>query len=70
MIITILGTIFWHFLIVSLRSESPKVKQCLVSSITNFVHELPHQLPNYLRLRILENWEIFKKISNVGGDAD
>ena len=61
MIITILVTIFPHFLIVSLRSESPKVKQCLISSITNFVHELLHELPNDLRLRILGNWEILEK---------
>ena len=28
-----------------------KVKQDLISSITNFVYELPHELPNDVRLR-------------------
>ena len=35
------------------RFDSSQVKQDLVSSIINFVYELPHELPNYLRLRIL-----------------
>ena len=42
-------------------SESPQVKQYLISSITNLVHELPHKLPNDLRLRILGNQEILEK---------
>ena len=53
--------IFWHPLIIQLTSESPKVKRCLLSSITNLVHELPHDLPNDLRLRILGNQEILEK---------
>ena len=52
---TILVVIFWHFLIISLRSESPQVKRYLISSITNLVHELSHELPNDFRLRILGN---------------
>ena len=52
---------FWHFLIILLRSESPQVKRCLISSITNLVHELPHELLNELRLRILGNQEILEK---------
>ena len=59
---TILATIFWHFLIISLRSDSPQVKRYLISSITNWVHELPHELPNDLRLRILGNQEILEKV--------
>ena len=54
---TILVVIFQHFLIIQLTSESPQVKQYLISNITNLVHELPHELPNYLRLRILGNQE-------------
>ena len=54
---TILVIIFWHFLIIQLRSESPQVKRYLISSITNLVHELP----NDLRLRILGNQEILEK---------
>ena len=36
-------------------SESPQVKRYLISSIKNLVHELPHDLQNDLRLRILGN---------------
>ena len=46
---------FWHFLIVSLRFESPQGKRYLISSITNLVDEFPHELPNDLRLMILGN---------------
>ena len=42
-------------------SESPQVKQYLISSITNYVNELPHVLPNDLRLRIFGNQEILEK---------
>ena len=52
---TILVIIFWHFLIIKHRSESPQVKRYLTSSITNLIHELPHELPNDLRLKILGN---------------
>ena len=58
---TILLIIFWYFLIIQLRSESPKVKRYLISSITNLVHELPHELPNDFRIRILGNQEILEK---------
>ena len=36
-------------------SESPLVKQHLISGITNLVYELPQELPNDLKLKILEN---------------
>ena len=58
---TIIVIKLWHFLIISLRSESPQVKRYLISSITNLVHELPYELPNDLRLRILGNQEILEK---------
>ena len=48
---TILVVIFQHFLIIQLTSESPQVKRYLISNITNLVQELPHELPNDLRLR-------------------
>ena len=38
-----------------------QVKQNLKSSIANLVYELPHELVNDLRLRILENQEILEK---------
>ena len=58
---TILAIIFWHFLIIQHRSESPQVKRYLISTITNLVHELPHELANDSRLRILGNQQILKK---------
>ena len=33
----------------------------MISSIANLVHELPHELPKDLRLRILGNKEILEK---------
>ena len=33
----------------------------MIASITNLVYELPHELPNDLRLRILGNEEILGK---------
>ena len=44
-------------------SDSPQIKQNLISSIENLVYELPHELPNDLRLRKLGNT---RKISNLG----
>ena len=58
---TIPVIIFWHFLVIQHRSEQSQVKRYLMSSITNLVHELPHEFPNDLRLRILGNWEILEK---------
>ena len=52
---TILVIMFWDFLIISLTSESRQVKLYLISSTTNLIHELPHEWPNDLRLRILGN---------------
>ena len=43
------------------RSEWPQVKRYLIFSITNLVRELPHKLPNDLRLRISGNQEILEK---------
>ena len=47
---TILVIIFWHFLIILLRSESRQVKRYLISSITNLVYESPHDFRSVLRL--------------------
>ena len=66
---TIFVIIFWHILITSLRSESLQVKRCLISSIRNLLHDLPHDLLNDLRLSILRNQEILEKKSNTSGDA-
>ena len=43
------------------RSDSSQVKRNLISSITNLVQELPHGLPNHLRLRTLGNQKVFEK---------
>ena len=37
-----------------------QVKWNLISKVTNFVFELPQELPKYLRLRILGNQEILE----------
>ena len=36
---------------------SPQVKQCAISTCKDGIYELPHELPNDLRLRILGNYE-------------
>ena len=46
---------FLHFLIILHRSELPQAKRYLISSIIKLVHELPHELPDYLRIGILGN---------------
>ena len=53
--------IFWNFSMFQYRPDSPQVKQNLISTITNFVCELPHELQNGLRLITLGNQEILEK---------
>ena len=48
------------------RFDSPQVKQDLISSITNFVHQLHHEFSNDLRLKTRKYEEILKL---VGGRA-
>ena len=50
---TILVIICWNFTVFWYRSASPQVKRNLISSIANLVYELPHELRNNVRLRIL-----------------
>ena len=52
---TFLVIIFLNFKVFQYRSDFPQVKQNLLSSITNFVNELPHELPIDLKLRISGN---------------
>ena len=47
---TILVIIFWSFGMFSYRSDWPQVKRNVISSIGNLVYELPHELPNDVRL--------------------
>ena len=58
---TFLVRLFSYYLIIWLRSESPQLKQCLISSMANLIHELLNELPNDLRLRILGKQEILEK---------
>ena len=48
------------------RSDQPQVNRNVISSIVSLVDKLPHELPNYSRLKILGN----KEISNLDGDID
>ena len=43
---------------------SPQVKRSMITSNKNGIYELPHRLPNYLRPRILGNYEISEKSQN------
>ena len=43
------------------KIDSPQVKRNLIISIANLVHQLPQELPNDLRFRILGNKEILEK---------
>ena len=44
--------------------RSPKVKRCAVITYKHGAYELPHEIPNDLRLRILGNKEISGKYLN------
>ena len=46
-------TAIWQFTVFLLKLASPQVKGDLISNIPNSAYEMPHQLPNNLRLRIL-----------------
>ena len=43
---------------------SPQVKQCAIITYKHGIYDLPHELPNDLRLRTLGNWEISGKSQN------
>ena len=43
---------------------SPQVKRWAIITYKHGIHELPQELPNELRLRILENYEKLKKCLN------
>ena len=54
----ILVIIFRNFTTFQYRFNSKQLKRSLMSSITNLVCELPWELPNDLRFKILEKQEI------------
>ena len=64
----ILVIIFWNFIVFQYRSQLPQVKQNLIFSITNAEFQLPQELPNNLRFRIIEKLRNIGKILNLGGD--
>ena len=41
-----------------------QVKRCLIITYKNGIYELPHELPNDLRLAVLGNYEISGKCLN------
>ena len=53
---------FWY------RFHSPQVKWYLISSTRNIVFELPHELPNHLRLKNLRKLGIIGNITKMVGD--
>ena len=52
-----MGIIFWDFLMFYQIFLSPHVKWSVIISNKHGIYELPHELTNDLRLRILGNWE-------------
>ena len=52
---TILAIIFWDFLMFYQIFLSPQVKRIVIIDNKHGIYELPHTLPNDLRLRILGN---------------
>ena len=47
--------IFWDFSMFYQTFFSPQVKRCAIIAYKHGIYELPNELPNDLRLRILEN---------------
>ena len=47
--------IFWQFTVFQYKHDLPEVKWDLISIITDFVLQLPHELLKGLRLSIIEN---------------
>ena len=61
---TIILMIFWDFLMFYQILFSPQVKRCVIITYKHGIYEVPHELPNNLRLRILGNEEISGKPQN------
>ena len=56
--------IFWDLLMFYQIFLSPQVKQSVIISNKLGIYELPHELPNDLRLRILGNYDKSGKSQN------
>ena len=61
----IISIIFWGFLIFYQIFLSSHKKRCLIITFTHDIYELPHELMNDLRLRILGNKKISGKYLNL-----
>ena len=59
-----MGMIFWDFLILYQIVFSPRVKRSMSISNKHCVYDLPHELPNDLRLSILGNLERLETYSD------
>ena len=46
---------FWDFSMFHQIFFSPQVKRCVVITYKHGTYEFPHEMPNDLRLKILEN---------------
>ena len=57
--------IFWDFLMFYQFFLSPQVKRSVIISNKHGVHELPHELPDNLKLRISGNKENLGKSQNL-----
>ena len=53
--ITVIFVLFWDSLMFHQVFLSPQVKKCAIITYRHAIYELPHELPNNLRLRILGN---------------
>ena len=51
----IIFILFWDFLMFYQVLLSPQVKRCAIITYKHGIYELPHELPNNFRLRILGN---------------
>ena len=58
---TILVIIFSDFLMFYQMFLSLQVKRIVIISNEHGIYELPHELPNDLRLRIVGNYKILKR---------
>ena len=52
---TVMFIIYLEFMIFDQILLSAQLKPCAIITYKNGIYELPHELPNYLRLRILGN---------------
>ena len=61
---TTMTLIFWDFFIFYQIFLSPQVKRIVIICNKDFIYDLPHELPNNLRLTILGTYEISQKAQN------